>query len=317
MLKGRLGLETARVPHADRDGLVWLARGNLYVEDGTLRFRSAGSDSLPPGDYAVPFQTVSLVLLGPGSTISHDALRLLARHGTGLCAVGEDGVRIYTAPPIGQDDSRLARLQATAWADIPTGSKVTARSGRVDIARRLYAWRLGEVLPHKDIAVLRGIEGARMKETYRLTAQKYGVHWQGRRYDRAAPEAADLPNQAINHAASAVEAAAAIAVAATGTIPSLGFIHEDSGNAFILDIADLYRDAVTLPAAFEGVQHYSKRPAVALERHVRREAGRRLRTLAIIPAMIDRIKALFEPDLATAAVTPAAGKGGAPERPVP
>lgn len=295
MLKGRLGLETARVPHSDREGLLWLSRGNLYVEDGTLRFRSAGSDSLPQGDYAIPFQSVSLLLLGPGSTISHDALRLLARHGTGLSAIGEDGVRIYTAPPIGQDDSRLARLQALAWADIRTSTKVTARSGRLEIARRLYAWRLGEVLPHKDIAVLRGIEGARMKETYRLLAQKFGVRWEGRRYDRANPQAADLPNQAINHAASAVEAAAAIAVAATATIPSLGFIHEDSGNAFILDIADLYRDQVTLPAAFESVRQYEKQPSITLERQVRRNVGRRLRADTVIPAMIERIKILFEP----------------------
>ena len=39
-----------------------------------------------------------MILLGPGSTVSHDALRLLARHGTVLAAVGEDGVRFYTAP---------------------------------------------------------------------------------------------------------------------------------------------------------------------------------------------------------------------------
>ena len=39
MLKGRLGLETARIPHADRHGLLWLERGTLSVEDGCLRFR--------------------------------------------------------------------------------------------------------------------------------------------------------------------------------------------------------------------------------------------------------------------------------------
>lgn len=295
MLKGRLGLETARVPHADRQGLLYLARGGIYVEDGTLRFRAAGDDTLPPGDYAIPFQTVSLLMMGPGSTISHDALRLLARHGTGLAAIGEDGVRLYTAPPIGQDDSRLARLQAMAWADTREGRKSAAQAARLDIARRLYAWRLGEVLPHRDIAVLRGIEGARMKETYRLLAQKYGIRWEGRRYDRARPDAADAPNQAINHAASAVEAAAAIAVAATGTIPSLGFIHEDSGNAFILDIADLYRDSVTLTAAFEAVRQAERQPAISLERHVRRLVGRRLQADQVIPDMIERIKTLFEP----------------------
>ena len=101
VLAGRLGLETARIPHADRHGLVWLARGHLCVEDGTLHFQTAGSGDMKPGDYAIPFQMVSILLLGPGSTVSHDALRLCARHGTCLVAVGEDGVRAYTAPPAG------------------------------------------------------------------------------------------------------------------------------------------------------------------------------------------------------------------------
>jgi CRISPR/Cas system-associated endonuclease Cas1 len=99
MLIGRLGLETARLPHSDRHGLVYLDRGRLTVEDGALRFRASGSPSLECGDYTLPHQSVSIVLLGPGSMVSHDALRLLARH-VALAAVGEDGVRLYTAPPL-------------------------------------------------------------------------------------------------------------------------------------------------------------------------------------------------------------------------
>lgn len=286
MLRGRLGLEMARIPHADRHGLIWLSRGGLTVESGCLRFAAAGGPDMAAGVYDIPFQGISLILLGPGSTVSHDVLRLLARHGTGLAAVGEDGVRAYTAPPLGSDDSQVARRQARVWAD--------ADSSRLSIARRLYAWRLGEVLPHQDIAVLRGIEGARMKETYRLLAQRHGIRWQGRRYDRANPDAAYLPNQAINHAATAVEAAAAIAVAATAAIPQLGFIHEDSANAFTLDIADLFRDTVTLPVAFGAVKAMEKDAATPMERHVRRIAGRTFREEAVIPAMIDRIKSLFD-----------------------
>ncbi len=135
-----------------------------------------------------------------------------------------------------------------------------------------------------------------MKEMYKLMARRYGVEWRGRRYDRANPDATDGPNQAINHAASAVEGAAAIAVAATGTIPQLGFIHEDSANAFVLDIADLYRDEVTLPVAFQALRNLAQDPAPTLEQHVRRLAARAFREQGLIPAMIDRIKELFHAD---------------------
>ncbi len=288
MLKGRLGLETARLPHADRHGLLWLDRGNLSVEDGCLRFVAGGSDTVAAGDYRVPHQALSLVLIGPGSTVSHDALRLLARHGTGLAAIGEGGVRFYTAQPILPDHSALGRAQALAWAD--------AKGTRMQVARRMYAVRLGEILPHRDITVLRGIEGARVKEIYRLTAERMGLHWAGRRYDRSNPGAADLPNQAINHAASAVEAAAAIAVAATATIPQLGFVHEDSGQSFVLDVADLFRDTVTVPCAFKAALVVQRRPGENIERVTRRILAERMRRDQVIPGMIDRIKELFRPD---------------------
>lgn len=285
MLKGRLGLEQARVPHVDRHGLLWLDRGALSVEDGCLRFVTAGG-ALPPGDYQVPQQSMSLLLLGPGSSVSHDALRLLARHGTGLAAIGDGGVRLYTAPPLSPDDSELARRQARTWAD--------AEGARLSIARRMYAWRFGDILPSQDIEVLRGIEGARAKTGYRLTAERFGVPWHGRRYDRQNPSAADLPNQAINHAASAVEAAASIAAAATGAIPQLGFIHEHSGQAFVLDIADLVRDSVTLPVAFEAAAKVRRHPDQPVERLVRQLAGQRFREGRVISELIGRIKALFD-----------------------
>lgn len=285
MLAGRLGLETARVPHADRHGLVHLDRGQLFVADGCLRFNAAGSATIAAGEYTIPHQAVSLLLMGPGSNVSHDALRLLARHGVGLAAVGEDGVRCYTAPPLMPDTSALARRQVELWHD--------TRRGRPLVVRRMYARRLGEIMPHRDVTVLRGIEGARVKALYKRLADKHGIAWHGRRYDRANPESADEANQAINHAASAVEGAAAIAVTATATIPQLGFIHEDSGQAFVLDVADLFRDSVTVPCAFRAVKLARERPGESMERLARKLTGAALRKEAVIPAMIDAIKALF------------------------
>ncbi|MYD75799.1 MAG: type I-E CRISPR-associated endonuclease Cas1 [Gammaproteobacteria bacterium] len=287
MLKGRLGLDTAHIPHADRAGLLYLARGALTARFGTLTFEQGASPNkgaLEPGEYSIPLQGVSMILLGPGSTISHDALRLLAYARTALAAVGEDGVRLYTAPPLIPDRSDLARKQARTWAD---------EDLRLKCARRMYAWRLGKVLPHRDIDVLRGIEGARMKESYALIARQVGVSWRGRRYNRANPSAADLPNQALNHAASAVEAAAAIAVSATATIPQLGFIHESPGQSFVLDIADLFRDSVTIPCAFRSAKRAIDHPDISIERITRRLTGKALADEKVIPAMINRIKSLF------------------------
>lgn len=309
MLSGRLGLDTARVPHADRHGLVWLERGQLKVEDGCLRFVAARSATLDAGDYQVPHQTLSAVLLGPGSSVTHDALRLLARHGCCLCAVGTGGVRLYTAPPLGPDTSALARRQVELWS---------AKMKRLEVARRMYAMRFDEIVRTRDIEVLRGMEGARIKRAYELAAQKHGVSWRGRRYDRANPNAADLPNQALNHAAVTVQAAAAIAVASTGTIPQLGFVHEDSGQSFVLDIADLRRHDLVLDIAFSAARDAGTGQS-AIDSLVRRRAADAFRKGNVVGGMIEAIKSVLDlrdeaaGDTVASATGPSSGtRDGAP-----
>ncbi|HHY15662.1 MAG TPA: type I-E CRISPR-associated endonuclease Cas1 [Firmicutes bacterium] len=281
---GRLGLAAARVPHVDRHGLVFLSRGNLFVADGTLCFRTAGSDDLAAGEYAIPYQTVSMILLGPGTSVTHDVLRILARHSTLLAAVGDGGVKYYTAPPMGTGRSAIARAHARLWAD---------EDERIKIARRMYGYRFQSAFPHEDLNVLRGMEGVRVKQQYQILARQYGVEWKGRRYDRTNPQLNDLPNQAINHAATFVEAAAEIAVAAVGALPPLGFIHEDSSKAFTLDIADLWRGDITLPLAFSVAGMIPNIPEGMLERRIRYEASKWFKKHKLIAKMIDRIKELL------------------------
>ncbi len=288
MLKGRLGLEGASIPQRDRHGVVWVARGKLFVQQGTLYFHTAGGAGLDAGSYSIPYQMLSCIVLEPGTTVSHDALRLLARHGTGLAAVGTDGVRFYASMPFGPDASDRARRQARLWAD---------EDKRRFVARRMYAMRMGEVFPDYDLDVLRGMEGQRAKRMYKLLAQQFGLRWNGRKYNRQKPGAADHPNQAINHASVAVIAAAQLAVAVSGAIPQLGFIHEASGIAFALDIADLFRDSVTIPIAFGGVKKHAKMKGnIELERVVRKHAGNVMRQERVVTKMIDKVKELIDAD---------------------
>jgi CRISPR-associated protein Cas1 len=288
MLEGRLGLDTAQIPHADRHGVLWLERGRLTVESGTLTFATAGTDTLTAGSYQIPYQAVSNILLGPGTVISHDATRLLARHGTGLIFVGAGGVRFYAAAmPFGADRSELARRQTALWAD---------PEQRLDVARRMYRLRIEDPLVGQDLDAMRGIEGQRMKQVYRQLGRHYGVEWHGRRYDRTDPSSDDLINTAINHASTAVRAAAMVAVAVTSTIPQLGFIHEASSQAFALDIADLFRTSITLPVAFQAAKEHQTQGWQDIERLTRRMAGQKLRGEGVIDDMIASIKEVLGAD---------------------
>ena len=64
--------------------------------------------------------------------------------------------------------------------------------------------------------------------------------------------------------------------------------------SFVLDVADLFRDSVTIPVAFRAAKRVTDSPGENIERVTRRECGRTLSRDRTIPKMIDRIKSLFE-----------------------
>jgi CRISPR-associated protein Cas1 len=284
LLFGRLGLESAKIPHKSRHGLLWLERGNLVTEQGCLTFKTAGYDDVKAGEYGVPHQVLSSLLLGPGATISHDAVRILSGHSVSILFVGSGGVRLYCAPPLYPDSATIARLHAALWAD---------STKKILVARKMFAIRFGEVFPHKNLDVLRGIEGARIRKVYSLEAGKAGISWGGRSFDRSKPHDADLPNQCLNHVATAMYAASAIAVYSVGAIPQLGFIHEDSGDAFCLDITDLYRANLIVPVAFKAARFLRDNPETDIERYCRRQMNEEISKRQLVDAMIDRIKELL------------------------
>lgn len=276
----RLGLETAHVPHKDRHGLLWLGRGRLCVDEGGVRFDTPGFDTMPSGSYHIPIQTISTLILSTGVSITHDVFRVCANQNTGILIVGDNGVRLYSSLPKSPDRSALARKHVELWSD---------EKKRNQIARRMYTQRLGLEYPEMDIQVLRGLEGAKVKESYKKIAQQFGVNWNGRRYDRQNPDLTNLPNQVINHCAVAMYHAAEIAVACAGAIPQLGFIHEASGISFCLDIADLHREEWILPSAFKAVRILESTHQDT-ERVARQCIGETLRVEKCIHRMIDEIK---------------------------
>lgn len=90
----------------------------LYVEhcrvDQEARAIAIHDES---GKVPVPCANLALLMLGPGVSITHAAISVLADHGCLVAWCGEEGVRFYA---VGMGETRSAANflhQARAWAD--------------------------------------------------------------------------------------------------------------------------------------------------------------------------------------------------------
>lgn len=192
----------------------------------------------------IPAAMVAVMLLGPGTRVTHAAVRLLADSGTAICWVGEQGVRMYAT---GLGASRGAGLlHRQAWL-------VTRPKERLAVARAMYAMRFpGEDVSGLTMQQLRGREGARVRRIYRAESARTGVPWSGRVYKAGDPHAAgDDLNRLLSAANAALYGISHTVIVGLGASPGLGFVHTGLATSFVLDIADLYKAGYTIPLAFD------------------------------------------------------------------
>lgn len=225
------------IPLKDRASLVFVEHARLDVQDGA--FVAVNADGTRTH---IPVGGLAGVMLEPGARISHAAVALAARTGTLITWVGEGGVRLYSAGQPGGARSDKLLWQAGIALD---------PAARLRVVRKMYALRFGEDPPQRrSIDQLRGIEGARMRESYALLAQQHGVNWKRRRYDPADWEAGDVPNRCLSAATACLHGLSEAAVLAAGYAPAIGFLHTGKPRSFVYDIADLFKIDTVVPEAF-------------------------------------------------------------------
>lgn len=106
---------------------------------------------------------IGVLLLGPGTDITHRAMEILGDVGTSVIWVGERGVRQYAHRRALARSTRMLEKQANL---------VTNRNKRLEVARKMYQMRfLGEDTTGLTMQQLRGREGARVRSTYRQYAK--------------------------------------------------------------------------------------------------------------------------------------------------
>lgn len=226
-------------PFRDRWSYLYLEHGELDQQASGLVFHNAAA--LTP----LPINQLSLLMLGPGTTITHAAVRALATNNCLLAWVGEDGVRLYAHGTGGTFSARRLIFQAKLVSD---------PAMRLGVAKRMYAKRFpGGDLTGRTIEELRGMEGSRVRTSYGQLATKYRVQWDGRNYDQGDWSAASPVNRALSCANACLYGLCHAAIVSAGYSAGLGFIHTGKLLSFVYDIADLYKTEVTIPAAFRVV----------------------------------------------------------------
>lgn len=263
------------IPLKDRVSLIFLQYGQIDVIDGAfvLVDKTGVRTHIPVG-------SVACIMLEPGTRVSHAAVRLAATVGTLLVWVGEAGVRLYASGQPGGARSDKLLYQAKLALD---------EELRLKVVRKMFELRFGEPAPsRRSVDQLRGIEGARVRQTYTLLAQQYGVKWNGRRYDPKDWERGDKVNQCISAATSCLYGITEAAVLAAGYAPAIGFVHSGKPLSFVYDIADIIKFEGVVAKAFEIAARNPAEP----DREVRlscRDIFRSQKTLSKLIPLIEEV----------------------------
>ncbi len=197
------------------------------------------------GKTAVPCATLSVLMLGPGTGITHAAVKTLTDNGCSILWCGDGGVRLY-AQGMGESRNAANLLKQAKLCSTP--------ELRLKVVRRLYEMRFLEPLSDDlTLQQIRGKEGVRVRTAYNRASKETGVVWSGRNYDRGNWKSADPINRALSAANSCLYGICHAAIVSSGYSPGLGFIHTGKLLSFVYDIADLYKVDITVPAAFTAV----------------------------------------------------------------
>lgn len=216
----------------------------IYIEHAKInRKDSAITVTDERGVVQIPIAMIGVLLLGPGTDISHRAMELIGDTGTSIAWVGERGVRHYAHGRPLAHSTNLLEMQAKL---------VSNTRLRLDVARKMYQMRF----PNEDVSdntmqQLRGKEGARVRGIYRKYSKLYGVAWNGRDYDKDDFESGNIVNKALSASNVCLYGLVHSIIAALGLSPGLGFVHTGHDKAFVYDVADLYKAEYTIPLAFE------------------------------------------------------------------
>lgn len=222
----------------ERYPFIYLEHGRLEIDDSSIKWISAEREVI-----RIPAATVMTILLGPGTSITHEAVKILASLNTTVCWVGADSLMFYAVGQTPTADTRNLKRQLQLASD---------SEASLNVARKMFLFRFPEAkVKRKSLKELMVMEGGRIRDLYESLARKYLVLWQGRSYQPGKFELSDLTNQLITSCNAALYALISSILHSLGLSPRIGFIHSGSPLPFVYDVADLYKAELVFDLAFK------------------------------------------------------------------
>ncbi|WP_137938212.1 type I-E CRISPR-associated endonuclease Cas1e [Chitinivorax sp. B] len=221
----------------DKYPFLYLERGRLEVDDSSVKWLDADGQVIP-----LPIATINTLLLGPGTSITHEAVKTLVAANCSVSWVGEDSLLFYAAGFLPTADTRNLKRQIELATD---------EQQALAVARQMFTRRFPDAdLVDKTLAEMMGMEGQRVRALYQQKAEHYQVGWQGRQYVPGKMALSDITNQVLTACNAALYGILCSVVHSLGYSPHIGFVHSGSPLPFVYDLADLYKEHLCIDLAF-------------------------------------------------------------------
>lgn len=298
-----------------RANVFYIEHARIMVKEGRIIYLVEHKNGFDRG-FNIPDRNTSFLLLGKGTSITDGAVRMLAESGVqvGFCGSGGSpllaGVDFVFLSPQSEyrptaymqswmrlwlDDKRRvaaakkflclrAELAAKLW-----GSNATLRAAGVGALGELAAQFNNAVERAESTSVLLSREAEWAKALYARMAKTFHVDdFRREEGKRSRASSGATTNSLLDHGNYIAYGYAAVALYALGISFALPLLHGSTRRgALVFDVADLVKDAVVLPLAFEhgsaGAKDQAFRSAVidAMQEH------------EVVDVMIDALKCVM------------------------
>lgn len=249
-----------------KNGIVYYEYTRIVASD--TRLSAIKAEGAIDKYFAIPHANLSVLLLGPGTSITQAAAKMLSKEGVMFGFTSGGGTPLFLASQSEYRPTEYLQKWISWWCDEEKRIKA-ARSfqlKRISTVKKLWPIWLGKDIEKSidiicnqyekniekanEINAFLGYEGAFSKALYALLSSTIEVKKQKRE-----PRKGDDLNDMLDHGNYLAYGLASVTLWALGIPPSLAVIHgKTRRGALVFDVADIIKDAIVMPTAFEAAR---------------------------------------------------------------